>query len=356
MNDGAALCEAYGFDRKRIDGRLFQFGLSRDDAAVADILHSHVIADHAAAMVEAFYERLQDFDRAQEILLRGYDIKTLKHTQTKYLLSLGQAFWEPAYFGNRLAVGLAHARVGVPLSLYQAAFLILQHILVDGVRRHVPASQRDAVVDFVLAITALDVSLAIETYHSVRMTTLEDSLGEAENAEQTLRARIQLDTLTEVASREYALERLDHALRRWTRDQMPVCLAMADLDFFKRVNDVHGHLAGDAVLRDVAARMRSAVRDQDVVGRYGGEEFLLLMQGADLATARGVVERVRERVAAAPINLHDVQVAVTISIGLAQASSGESAHALIDRADRALYAAKQAGRNRVVMDDLSAGD
>jgi two-component system, cell cycle response regulator len=356
MTDGAVLCETYGFDRERIDGRMSQFGLSRDHAAVAGLLHRHVLAEHADAMVETFYDRLQGFERAQEILLRGYDIKTLKHAQTEYILSLGQSFWEPAYVGNRLAVGLAHARVGVPLSLYQAAYLILQRILVDGVRRYVPAPQRDAALDFVLAITALDMSLAIETYHGVRMTTLEDSLGEAENAEQILRARMQLDTLTEVASREYALERLDHALRRWERDRTPVCLAMADLDFFKRVNDVHGHLAGDAVLRDVAARMRSAVRDQDVVGRYGGEEFLLLMQGADLATARRVVQRVRERVADAPINLRDVQVAVTISIGLAQAGPGEAAHALIDRADRALYAAKQAGRNRVVMDDAAAGD
>ncbi len=355
MKDSTGLCHAYGFDARRIDARLRQFGLSRNDAATAAVLREQVTTPNAVEMVETFYARLQDFDRAQEILQRGYDLRTLKHTQTEYLLGLGSGFWEERYFGNRLAVGLAHARVGVPLSLYQAAYLILQRILFDGVRRHVPAAQRDGVLDFVLSITALDMSLAVETYHRVRINLLEDSLGELETTEQSLRERIQLDTLTEVASREYALERLDHALRRMARDRTPVCLAMADLDFFKRVNDIHGHLAGDAVLRDVAARMRAAVRDHDVVGRYGGEEFLLLMQGADLDTARAVAERVRQRVAAAPISLQGVRAEVTISIGLAQAADGEPAHQLIDRADRALYAAKESGRNRVVVDDGTSG-
>jgi diguanylate cyclase len=120
---------------------------------------------------------------------------------------------------------------------------------------------------------------------------------------------------------------------------------MADLDHFKAVNDRHGHLVGDEVLKICAARMVAGARADDEVCRYGGEEFLLILDGARLGDAWEVAERVRSRISEDEIHCGDEQIYVTISLGLAEAQASDTANSLIERADAALYAAKSAGRN-----------
>jgi two-component system cell cycle response regulator len=356
-NDNYKYCQIFGFDRSRLDARLALLNLGPPDAAHALVLHERVIVPNITAIVRAFYDTVQAFPRFQEILERGYDVRTLKHTQTDYLLSLGVGFDGLAYFEERLKVGLAHARVGVPLSLYQSAYCMLQQILFGYVRKSVtPRDQRDALVDFVLRITSLDMSLAVETYHRTRMHILEDSLVAVSEEERQLRLKTQTDILTGMASREYLFEVLGDALAAVSHEGNPICLVMADLDHFKGVNDQHGHLVGDAVLRDVAGRIRSAVRDFDVVGRYGGEEFAVVLRNTPMPLARQITERIRERVAASPIHVNSMSIPMTISLGLARACPDEHLDSLIDRADQAMYAAKQAGRNCVMAaDDASTG-
>jgi diguanylate cyclase (GGDEF)-like protein len=122
---------------------------------------------------------------------------------------------------------------------------------------------------------------------------------------------------------------------------------MADIDHFKNVNDTYGHLAGDGVLKEVAARIKNSLRGFDVVGRYGGEEFLLILHKADLATARMVAERIRSRIVATPIDLPSALLDITISMGVAMAKSDEDVNSLVERADKALYNAKENGRDQV---------
>ena len=124
-------------------------------------------------------------------------------------------------------------------------------------------------------------------------------------------------------------------------------LIMIDIDHFKNINDTHGHLVGDKVLTEVARRLSAAVRDFDSLGRYGGEEFLVVLKGTPLSTALTVAERVRTHIAAGPISLHGLKVNVTISIGVSVIQPGDSIEEFIKRADKALYKAKSAGRNRV---------
>ncbi|MGC9164039.1 MAG: GGDEF domain-containing protein, partial [Thiomonas sp.] len=138
-------------------------------------------------------------------------------------------------------------------------------------------------------------------------------------------------------------------VKRAERYPRPFSLLMIDLDNFKEVNDRFGHAGGDCVLQRFAHIIRSEKRSRDFFGRLGGEEFLLILDGADAAEALQIAERLRTSVSAQPIALQNEQaVALTVSIGLTQAGPDDSsASDVLLRADRALYRAKQQGRNRV---------
>jgi two-component system cell cycle response regulator len=122
---------------------------------------------------------------------------------------------------------------------------------------------------------------------------------------------------------------------------------MADLDHFKRVNDADGHSGGDAVLREVGRRILASVRSYDSVGRYGGEEFLIVAPGCPLPDAVQLAERLRKCVGDVPVNTPSGAAAITISMGVADLAVRQKADDMLHSADRALYAAKSGGRNRV---------
>ncbi len=157
------------------------------------------------------------------------------------------------------------------------------------------------------------------------------------------------DDLTGLPNRRCTLQALEHAIERrgGRRETSPLCVLMLDLDHFKRVNDEHGHLVGDQALQHVATIMQRWSRDGDVLGRLGGEEFLLIVDAADLDATLDVAERIREAVQAMPPPARP-GLALTVSIGVAQWREGDTdASRLLDRVDRAMYAAKNSGRNRV---------
>lgn len=157
-----------------------------------------------------------------------------------------------------------------------------------------------------------------------------------------------VDALTGVANRRALEEALPREVARARRTGAPLGIAMLDADHFKRVNDVHGHAAGDAVLAGIAARARAVLREGDLLARAGGEEFVLLLPGADLEHTAEVADRVRARVAAAPVAAPGGAVAVTISAGCATLEPDDAdGAAALARADARLYEAKAAGRNRV---------
>jgi diguanylate cyclase (GGDEF)-like protein len=155
-----------------------------------------------------------------------------------------------------------------------------------------------------------------------------------------------LDSLTETLNRR-AFERL--AGRRVAdRRSYPLTLIAFDIDNFKSINDRYGHAAGDAVLRQFAAILRAAVREKDVVARIGGEEFVLLLPGADDKFAYEIAERLRTVLESSRFDEIEATLRVTTSAGIARYRPGEDLRALLARADQLLYAAKRAGRNRVV--------
>jgi diguanylate cyclase (GGDEF)-like protein/hemerythrin-like metal-binding protein/PAS domain S-box-containing protein len=171
---------------------------------------------------------------------------------------------------------------------------------------------------------------------------------EAEVSRRTaeLQALSVTDPLTGVGNRRRLVQALESELRRAARYERPLTALFVDLDRFKDVNDRFGHEAGDDVLVRVAATLRAGLRDVDVIGRWGGEEFVALLVETDLAEGGRVAERLREAVAALRFEVMPART-ITVSVGVAEWRAGETGDALLRRADRALYTAKRDGRDRV---------
>ena len=171
-------------------------------------------------------------------------------------------------------------------------------------------------------------------------------------AREALRQQATHDGLTGLLNRGSIFDVLRIELARSAREHQPVALLMADLDGFKDINDTYGHLAGDAVLREAAQRMKAAARSYDSVGRYGGEEFLIVLPGCDIHDANAQAERVRKSIEARPFSTGRESIRVTCSIGLSCARDCPP-DVLVREADAALYEAKSAGRNRVAARPIS---
>lgn len=166
--------------------------------------------------------------------------------------------------------------------------------------------------------------------------------------DQQLRRSASIDELTGACNRRWLLERLRDEAVRSRRHRSSLCVLMIDLDHFKRVNDVFGHRIGDSVLEGVGRVLRTTLRAGDFAGRYGGEEFCVVLTDTPLSGARVVAERIRRQVSALAIGAPDAgRVGVSCSIGVAEADTGRDPMEAIELADRALYRAKAAGRDRV---------
>jgi diguanylate cyclase len=172
--------------------------------------------------------------------------------------------------------------------------------------------------------------------------------GYISDLRRRLRALTMRDELTGAFSRRYVTELLQVAKSRADRHGESFCVALLDLDRFKSINDRFGHAAGDDVLKAFAAVVAAQIRDTDHFGRYGGEEFMLVLTRAGVGEALPVAERIRAATAAYPWGEVVAGLAVSVSIGVAQYRRNENADALVQRADAALYEAKRAGRDRVV--------
>jgi two-component system, cell cycle response regulator len=167
-------------------------------------------------------------------------------------------------------------------------------------------------------------------------------------AREALREQATHDPLTGLWNRYALLDALEREHGRAGREGTPLAVIMVDLDHFKEVNDTYGHLAGDATLRETAGRMQAVVRSYDLVGRYGGEEFLIVLPGTSGPNAAQLAERLRAALAQEPVGAR-FRIAVTASFGVAATGQGpdDDPQTLIRLADEALYRAKEKGRNRV---------
>ncbi len=213
------------------------------------------------------------------------------------------------------------------------------------------ASRLDTMADHLEAFSRAEAARNREAQQ--RIEEMSGRLSQLEGEARSLRGRIQeerrlamVDALTRVPNRLAYEERAQEEFARWKRFGRPLSVVVLDIDHFKRVNDTFGHQAGDRVLKTVAQKLRSLLRETDFIARYGGEEFVLLMPGADGEAALAVAEKLRQEVAATGFHFREQPVPVTVSCGITAVREGDTPEAAFERADAALYQAKEGGRNR----------
>jgi len=163
-----------------------------------------------------------------------------------------------------------------------------------------------------------------------------------------------IDSLTGLPNRAGLQKRMNEEYERWQRYGGQLLLVVLDVDHFKSINDRFGHLAGDKVLRLISLQVSRRLRKTDYIGRFGGEEFVVLMPGTTLDQGAIALEELRSGIEGSPFHFKNERVPVTISIGYTQFCTGDTLDNVFERADQAMYQAKEQGRNRVVQDTHTA--
>lgn len=344
-------CKQFGFDRKKINQRLLFLRLTKADHDLAQRLNKEVINPNIDKIIGLFYDSLISNIETHKWLKDKELVERLKMTQRNYLLGLGVGFDSEEYFESRLSIGVMHVVIALPLSIYQGAYSNMIQFILDVFPQSIRENSQDnsALTNFVIKITSLDMSLAIESYHHSFMTELESEIKSAYSLESTLRSEAETDSLTGLYNRKYAFSHLNQAIGNVHQYPNNMSILMVDIDYFKKVNDTHGHQVGDEVLKQVSISITKTLRDHDLVGRYGGEEYIVGLINISSERANQVAERIRKIVADTSITIDEHTINVTVSIGMTSLCKEDNLHDLIKRSDTALYSAKDAGRNCVVI-------
>jgi diguanylate cyclase len=248
----------------------------------------------------------------------------------------------PFLFGVfRLSTGALLILTLYTISLYLAAIL--------AVLRNKPETLdlRLEIVQWIVLCVVLTWFAFMGGYISKLRRTLSASNTRLETAFHTIQEMSVRDELTGSYNRRYLMQLLVQEKNRIDRGGREMAVCILDIDFFKRVNDQYGHLAGDAVLRVFAQEAQRILRTSDIFGRYGGEEFLMILPQTDLEGARVIADRFRQTLEQLEFPEIDLRLKVTVSTGIAEYRSGEDVAQTLARADAALYRAKREGRNRV---------
>ena len=350
------MCERSGFDAAGITRRVRLFELDGEsNRRLGLYLHEQVVSPKGRTIVETFMQSLERIDQFDAAASDNANRERLSGLLQRYLHDFGTNVDTFDYFEQRLRIGHIHHRMGIPQPVYQSSYRTLQYELIHHIPPAVRSDQEqyESLIDYILKVIALDISLATESYCKSRTCGLEDKLQSERGQTERFRRLAVTDWLTELHNHAFSRHLLADKLAESRETRVPLCIVMADLDQFKAINDTHGHLVGDHVLRIAAARMVSAARSGDEIGRYGGEEFLFILANTDLDAAAEVAERVRTRVGDDAIRHLSTSIQASISMGIAQARHDDTVNELIRRADAALYAAKFAGRNCVMLEKAS---
>lgn len=341
-----------GIDYEQWHTRAAHLGLGPEDVELLRRVRCEAIEPRIEEIVARFrtflaplYDQLPAFDR-DFVLSRQRD----------FLLKFGRGFGSDAYVDERILIGEAHVRWSIPLSDYALAHHHLQCLILEvALSAGFESTLLPALTQTVCRITALDMALVIHAYHRTHVRSLERRLATQVSETRRFRIDASRDSLTGLLNRRGIEVALQQAILEAREKGRPLLIGIADLDRFKRVNDTHGHLVGDQVLQITARRMSQNLRkERDALGRWGGEEFLLLLGDTSPEVGREVGERIRRAICDTPIGADGLEIPISLSLGLSALAPDDDLSSLIGRADEALYRAKAGGRNRVELLGLSA--
>lgn len=230
----------------------------------------------------------------------------------------------------------------LPLSNFTQLQVMMMTLTLTGLILGATVSQRERARQ-----TLLEAQEALETRVRLRTRQLSEEVEQRKRAQAELAELAQTDSLTGVLNRRHLMALLRDELERFKRYERPFTVLFLDIDFFKRLNDTYGHHAGDEVLRAFTGVCLAELRCEDRFGRFGGEEFCAILPETRAFTALELANRLRSRVAASPVGYAGHLLQITVSIGVAEAVTGDTPEAILARADAAMYRAKQGGRDRV---------
>ncbi len=349
MQATGSLCDQLQVTEEELQTRLAFLSFGQQDRQNLVEIHD-VISSHVDEIIGEFYDHLLQFEELRGILSDPNLVERLKGSQRQYLLSLGRLGDGVEYAEGRLRIGLTHERVGLKQKWYLGAYhklfeLILRQLAV----RYSKDAQRLSSLLFTLnKIVTLDEIFVVETYYHATMQRLEDSLCQLKDAHRQLEGLSRQDSLTSVNNRRALIEALALEFHRSRRYRHQFALLFLDVDYFKEINDRFGHTFGDQVLLYVAQLAKGMIRPPDIIGRYGGEEFVIGLVECDQAGALQIAERIRLKIAQHRFLWEQHATTVTVSIGIAMLSPDiDQVGTFIARADQAMYQAKRRGRNRV---------
>lgn len=348
-----SLCDQLQITAEELQTRLAFLSFDEQDARNLVEIHE-VISFRVDELIGAFYDHLLQFEELRGILSDPKLVERLKGSQRRYLLSLGQLGDGVEYAEERLRIGLAHERVGLKQKWYLGAYHKLFELIVQplAVRYSGDAGRLSSLVLTLNKVLRLDEIFVVETYYHATMQRMEDSLCQLKDAHRQLEGLSRQDSLTPVNNRRALMESLALEFHRSRRYRHPFALLFLDLDHFKEINDRHGHAFGDQVLLHVVQLARGMIRPPDIIGRYGGEEFVIGLVECDQAGALQIAERIRLKIAQDQFAWEHHVTAVTVSIGVVMLSPDiDQVETFITRADQAMYLAKHRGRNRVELYD-----
>ncbi len=327
--------------------RLAFLSFGREDRRNLPVIRA-VVRAHVDELIREFYAHLNGFKELRRLLSEPGRLELLQAKQRRYLLSLGRSADYLRYAEERIRIGLAHERIGLEQKWYLGAY----HKLFELILRRLPwrsarAGTLVSTVNTLHKLLRFDEILVVDTYYYATKERLEGALHQLKQAHLRLERVSRLDTLTHINNRRALMEGLQVELQRSRRYAHPFALLFIDIDRFKEINDRYGHAFGDKVLHKVAQTIGAAIRPPDILGRYGGEEFIVGLVECNLEGARRIAERIRLKIARTGFIWEKNRASVTVSIGAAAMTAGaDRLNLLIEQADRALYQGKAKGRNR----------
>jgi diguanylate cyclase (GGDEF)-like protein len=296
------------------------------------------------------------------ILFCGNDAENLSLIQTYLVQQLNREFTliraccqnevEVAFVQKNVDLVLMDIDVKNKSNMYRMSQIIENHLVPvivlteHGDEETAVQSLKQGVIDYIPKSTLSSTRLVQAIDQAIsKWKTAQCNIARQEELER----QANIDSLTGLLNRRVTLRLLKESMRRARRYEEKLCVILLDIDEFKQINDLHGHKAGDSTLRKVAVLMQKRLRDTDVVGRYGGDEFLIILPHTNRAGALLPAERIRKGIEM--LNMKDRKgntFCVTASFGIAEYKVGDDSTSIIQRADNLLYEAKQIGRNRIL--------